>query len=395
MLLNAFTPGYVLTQIPAAAMINAIGAKAVLNLNNLGMLAAMLLLPVATRSGATAVAACFALLGVVQGPYVTAATWMTKHWVPVGPERPLGIMVIRNGSNIAKVLATALTPVLSGRFGWRAVPAAYGAFVGLYTGAWTALSASQPPPPPAAAAGSAGVGAPAPAAKPLPFDVRLLCTRPALALFGVQLAHNLGEFHVFGVLAAVCSPPASPSLNLRIGSTCDPGPWIPTYFIEVRGRLACALSPQFLTRGSRSTVLQGCLSSRPGPRQVLGVAPQAVGHFAQWPVLVAIFAKLVVGLGESRCLSAGWSQLQLRKAAVTTASTLVIAGTALFNSARVPWVAALGQVIVFTGSSFDSQAGFLPNTLEVAGPDIGYFGSCLNTGALSDFRNGQWDGSRA
>ena len=73
MLLNSFTPGYVLTQIPASYMIQKIGAKAVLSLNNLGVMTAMILLPVAAKTGATAVAACFALLGIVQGPCAQAA----------------------------------------------------------------------------------------------------------------------------------------------------------------------------------------------------------------------------------------------------------------------------------------------------------------------------------
>ena len=323
MLLNSFTPGYVMTQIPGAAMIDLIGAKATLTVNNLGMLVALVLLPVAARSGATAVAACFALLGVVQGPYVTATTWMTKHWVPTGPERPLGIMVCRNGSNLSKVLAAAITPQLCGRFGWQAVPWFYGAVIAVFVGAWTTLSSSQPPPLPSAAP-SAESGPKAAAASPRkparPFTMRLLVTQPALALFGSQLSHNLGEFHVFG-------------------------PWLPTYFNEV-----------------------------------LGVPMQSVGSYTSWGVLTAILMKLVVGVTESRLLSRGYPQLFLRKAAVTTSSILVICGIVLFDRTRIPWVAALAQVIIFSGSSFDSQAGFLPNTLEVAGDDVGYFGGIMNTG---------------
>lgn len=354
MLLNAFTPGYVLTQVPAAAMINKIGAKAVLTINNLGMLVALVLLPTAARTGATAVAACFTTLGIVQGPYVTATTWMTKHWVPVGPERPLGIMIIRNGSNISKVLAAALTPGLCGRFGWRAAPYFYGSVVGVYIVAWTALSASQPPPlelPPVAGSTEATSKTNAVVAAAAPrFNlgelVQLLQTRPFKALFLCQLAHNLGEFHIFG-------------------------PWVPTYYNQASHRATrkflCVLHAQELIYWTLS-----CM-------QVLGVPMKAVGSYIKWPVMSAIGIKLIVGICESKLLSRGWSQRYLRKAAVWTASTLNWGGILLFASARQPAFATLGQVLVFAGSSFDSQAGFLPNTIEVCDKDIGYLGSCLNT----------------
>ncbi|MFP6782353.1 MAG: hypothetical protein VCB59_11720, partial [Gammaproteobacteria bacterium] len=48
-LLSAFTPGYILTQIPAAPLCRAIGAKGVLSLNNLGLLASLLAIPTAAR----------------------------------------------------------------------------------------------------------------------------------------------------------------------------------------------------------------------------------------------------------------------------------------------------------------------------------------------------------
>ena len=353
MLLNAFAPGYVSTQIPAAAMINRIGAKAVLTLNNAGMLVAFALLPTAAATGATAVAACVTLLGIVQGPYVTATSWMTKHWVPPGPERPLGIMVIRNGSNIAKVLAAALTPRLCGRFGWRAVPYFYAVVVGIYVTAWSALSASQPPPlralrdgaPPLSGGGSSGGSSSnADAAEPKAtatataataatskakakeaggFNLRellqLMGTRPFKSLFLCQLAHNLGELHIFG-------------------------PWAPTYFVEV-----------------------------------LGVPMEGVGRYMQWPVLLAILMKLSVGITESKMLSRGWPQLYLRKLAVWISSVLNWCGIAIFATARAPAVATLGQVLIYAGSSFDSQAGFLPNSLEVCDKDIGYLGATLNT----------------
>ena len=111
---------------------------------------------------------------------------------------------------------------ISGRFGWRAVPTIYGGLVALFLLAWQFFSASQPPPlPPLVDRASTTVpeqipneavvaSAAAAPPKPRPFTLRLMATRPSLALFGMQFAHNLGEFHVFG-------------------------PWLPTYYIDVLG----------------------------------------------------------------------------------------------------------------------------------------------------------------
>ena len=106
---------------------------------------------------------------------------------------------------------------------------------------------------------------------------------------------------------------------------------------------------------------------------------QVVGDYTRWPVMGAIGLKLCVGICESKLLSRGWSQKYLRKCAVWTASTLNWAGIFVFSTTWRPSVATIGQILVFAGLSFDSQAGFLPNTIEVCDKDIGYLGSCLNT----------------
>ncbi len=86
-ILNAFTPGYILTQIPAAPLCAGIGGKTVLTLNNIGLLASLLALPAAARRGAGAVWACIAVMGIMQGPFIVAQGAMTSSWVPSGPVR--------------------------------------------------------------------------------------------------------------------------------------------------------------------------------------------------------------------------------------------------------------------------------------------------------------------
>ena len=64
LLLNSFTPGYILTQIPAGWAIQRWGTKPVVSVNSLGIVAIMLSLPtVAARGGARAACACLILFG--------------------------------------------------------------------------------------------------------------------------------------------------------------------------------------------------------------------------------------------------------------------------------------------------------------------------------------------
>ena len=73
LLLNSFTPGYVLTQIPAARLTHRFGAKAVLSMNNVAQLIILASLPLAGRQGgAWRVAVCIAAMGFLQGPYQTS-----------------------------------------------------------------------------------------------------------------------------------------------------------------------------------------------------------------------------------------------------------------------------------------------------------------------------------
>ena len=150
-MLTAFTPGYVLTQMPGGHLTKRFGAKAVLAVNNTVVALVLLALPAAGRAGAWAVCAALVALGAVQGPYVSAAAVMQNTWMPAADspaaaERPLAQMVIRFGQQCAKLLAAALTPWMAGRFGWMAVPRVYGVFVVACSALFVVLTPSRPRP---------------------------------------------------------------------------------------------------------------------------------------------------------------------------------------------------------------------------------------------------------
>eukprot|EP01044_Picomonas_judraskeda_P010414 COSAG03_NODE_1338_length_4295_cov_305.923737_3_plen_146_part_00 len=86
-LLAAFTPGYILAQIPGGLLAAQVGGKAVMSWISYGMVAALLALPAAAGTAVRPAALCLAAIGVAQAPMRPAQTLMTYNWVPRGPSR--------------------------------------------------------------------------------------------------------------------------------------------------------------------------------------------------------------------------------------------------------------------------------------------------------------------
>ena len=342
-LLSAFTPGYVLTQIPGAPLTAALGAKETLALNNLGTVLVLVIMPAMARVGAAGVWLCFAIMGVMQGIFIAPQAAMTSNWVPTGAERPLGVFIIRLGGNLAKLAAALVTPLLcASRWGWRAVPAVYSAATLGYLALFWHFAQSAPP----LAAGeveqeerereqrkqkeqgreeSTGPWTAEIWKRPLKFllpgtfHVQTLITRPTLATLCVQVAHMLCEFNI--VLS-----------------------WAPTYFHEV-----------------------------------LGVPLSQLGIFGSLPVLVGIGSKSLIATWESRLLKRGVGQLMLRKLATVYGTAITAASLLIFSGTNSRYVASVAYCGIVLGNSFD-YSGFLPNFIELAGHDpAGHFYAWLNT----------------
>ena len=325
-LMSAFTPGYILTQIPAAPLCRTIGAKGVLSLNNLGLLASLLAIPTAARVSSSAVWICIAVMGVMQGPFIVAQGAITQNWSVAGPERPLAVFIIRLGGNLAKVVASAGTPLLCAtRWGWRTVCYTYGGAILAYSLFWNLVAKNSPRPKKAplletkgiesAAAGTAvtkqPAAAPARTRSSLPeFPLRGILTKPSIAIIAIQIAHALCEFNIVAA-------------------------WAPTYFNEV-----------------------------------LGVPLSRLGFFTTVPMVVGIASKSVIAGWESAMLAKGTSQLMLRKVATAVGSVITCASLLAFNATRSSYIATLAYCGIVLGNSFD-YSGFLPNYIEAAGNDPG------------------------
>ena len=337
--LAAFTPGYVLTQIPAAGLIARVGAKKVLVANNLGLPLLLLALPTAASISATALWTCVTAIGALQGPFIAAQSVMTSAWVPKGVERPAAIYIIRLGGNIAKLMASAITPTLCSAFGWRTARIVYGGLILLYAGLFATLAREMPAPipVPTAADGSPLVDTPrsrllAPRLAPQssngrklklvpqkkPFTMRLLTTKPAMAIFWAQLAGMMCEFNLVSA-------------------------WAPTYFHES-----------------------------------LGVPLANLGRYTSAPMMLGIWFRALVSGGETALLAKGKDQLLLRKAATAIGGAIASASLIALTATRSSFVAMMALIGVTMGNSFN-QSGITPNYIEVAGPDAGYFGTWMNT----------------
>jgi MFS family permease len=310
-LLNAFQPGYVLTQIPGSWLAEKLGPRNVLGLNNAVMAAVLLSIPVAGRlGGAWAVWGCLFSLGLVQGPFIIGQAVLNNSVMPPSPspERPLSQMIIRIGNNMAKLVAAALTPWLCGKVGWRSVPLSYGACIAGYCAVWMATTAKVLRGGNHGAGGSAtapefeqhGAGPPQPGQKTQkkpPFTLRLLFCKPVQASLWNQVGHDCMEMQVLGA-------------------------WAPTYYHEVLGVPLHAVGKCVPSTppSQRSTCTTQCSQRTTCTTQCYDCPP--IDTDTVWPMMVGFFAKLALGGMESFLLTKGVAQLAIRKMSNTIAASV-------------------------------------------------------------------------
>ena len=260
MLLAAWFPGYLCSQIPGAALIQGIGPKIVMGLNTAGVCGFFMLLPWLARLGRSTagsvriMAACLTVCGFCQvfplptldsspapgvsarcppltvllrkqGPLIPGQQVMRRNWLPKpgSPERPIHLKFISLGGQFSGLLASVVTPIIATRLGWRAVNRIMGGGGLCLAALWFAKAASAPlhfkprpgsaqPPPPTAASDRAP--APAPAPKP-----------PTSKGGKVSLAFLRDP----AVLATLWCKMASGNMNYTMTS------YTPTIFMEVLG----------------------------------------------------------------------------------------------------------------------------------------------------------------
>ena len=69
----------------------------------------------------------------------------------------VAVFIIRFGGNLAKLIASAVTPLLCATYGWQYVCYVYGGALSLYTIAWNVFARNEPRPLPDKAASASSV----------------------------------------------------------------------------------------------------------------------------------------------------------------------------------------------------------------------------------------------
>ena len=308
------------TMVPLGWAVQTHGAKAILQLGNVGTAVAMLLLPSMARGGANTAALCFFLLGLMQGPFVPAHNEMKRAWVDEGPGKPLALMIIGLGNRIGGAAASTITPIIAAAFGWRTVAYLYGAAVAAFSILWqlkisngpVARAVEQSP-----SSSSVDTASPAKTAARL-VDGRIFRVRAAQV---IMLMHWNANFTEITLLQ-----------------------WAPTYL-----------------------------------NQVLGVPLAQLGKYLLAPALIEQLANIGAASVESLLLARGTSTLGLRRAACAAASLTQACGMLLFGLARGPALASLAMCLVRSGDCLHNS-GYNVNYLEVGGKDtaaLSAVGNCL------------------
>ena len=145
-LLGAFYPGYLATQIPAGFLIQRFGAKLILTANMLGTSLCTLALPftLCCTAPITATSIMLMLSGMFQGSLIPGHQEMKRHWLPTGSGRAVANRIIGIGLSVNALLSTSLTPFLAERFGWQSVLCQYGVASLVFAGLWQKIATNWP-----------------------------------------------------------------------------------------------------------------------------------------------------------------------------------------------------------------------------------------------------------
>lgn len=149
MLLAAFHPGYIMSQVPAAFLVKSRGPKLVNSIQLIGAGVCIALLPAAGRlKNKTAAVAAMSLLmfstGLFQGPMAPVKSQLGRDWMKNGIERAWAARFNSISHSSCPLLAALITTRISARFSWRAVCYIYAAAIGIFAALWQLLATDKP-----------------------------------------------------------------------------------------------------------------------------------------------------------------------------------------------------------------------------------------------------------
>ena len=322
LLMSAFYPGYLLTQIPAGALAQKYGSKMMLLLNLVGTATCFGCLPLAfaaSSGGVLLPAALLTIMGLFQGSLIPGEAAIHSIWLQDTPLRPFVMQAMFLCHAATSFVATWSTPKIAERGGWSAVCVTYGAITGAIAVLWQLLASNRR----AEAAGTDGpLSAQATIKSRKAVEWRIFSQHSALSTMLCQVADNN----------------MSDTLYL----------WAPTYFCTA-----------------------------------LGCRPLAVPAYLAVPQLIQTFGGFPIATVEALLLHRGFCKLRLRRWATGLGSFVESAAAVLYvRAATAPRAAA--WLCVQQLGQLGHRAGFEQSYLEVGGPDaaiLSSVGNCAANGA--------------
>ena len=321
MMLGAFFPGYLVTQIPAGAFAQKHGGKLVLAINTLGTAAITLLLPAVAKSGSLSSnvgprlpTLLLAAMGLFQGSLVPGQVQMQKDWLPTGSARAWTLSCTEMGNACIILGCQFLAPRIAAKYGWEAIPLIFGSYIGCFGVLWSAFAINKPTdalPQPAAPKSSEN-------SRVAVRWHQLFRTGPAQAVVLSQIASNNSNY----------------TLSL----------WAPTYFTEVLG---CTMVEAVGFLAVTAPISMG-------------------GGFVLAAVDTLLREKLQL------------SELAIRRAMVLTQSMGTAAALVLFGMARTPAGATVALCVKEAGTLCYSL-GVAVNYLEVGAANTALLKAVGNT----------------
>lgn len=325
MLLAAFFPGYLCTQVPAGILSARLGPKILLTGNMVATSVLTLAMPLVSRSGAMPMAALLTTMGLCQGSLVPCASQMERNWLPTGPERPIVERIMQVFGLIGgEVIAHALTPRIASNHGWHRVCMLYGSLVGSFSVVWALFAANKP-------------------------ESTLVASTPSLG--------KAGEV----VEAMMAKPPQQ-----KVGTGGGGVDWR----IFATPPVLAVCFAQVATNNSGNTIQQW------GPQyftSVLGTTPSAAGRYMAMAGVVNFTSGFVVAAIESAMVKMQLADLVIRKVMVFVYALGNSASLLWFGLAATPTAGAMAYISAELFSTFQGS-GYGPNYREVGGEDTA--GAC-------------------
>lgn len=132
--------------VPGGVLASLYGGKMVFSVILWGHALFAALIPLAVRSGSSALWGCLCAIGLCQGPLFGAQKSVQAAWLPSdGPTRARALMQVNLGSKLAGPVTNAVVPILAGSWlGWRSVTYLYAAFTASFAVLWQMLVHQAP-----------------------------------------------------------------------------------------------------------------------------------------------------------------------------------------------------------------------------------------------------------